>query len=282
MTEDLKEVNQDLPGLKVLLMGVSGSGKTFSIGTLVDSGIRVYYLGLEQGLESLLGYWRDRNLPVPENLHWHVMAKKKNGLSGLQKLFKDAGNLSYQALCKMQDTNRGKNNPLLAILEMMMSFEDQRTGKNMGDLSEMGPDVALAIDGLTGFSRAAMDMNAGKTLTKDQATFGISQTSFESYLDEIVTWPIHVILIAHIMREVDEIQGGLRLFPDTHILGKALTGTLNAKFSDVILAERKGTKFSWNTASAQADTKTRNLELKESLDPSFKPMITRWKNRQTV
>ena len=280
--EETKEVNQDLPGIKVLLMGASGTGKTFSLGTLVDSGLEVYYLGLEQGLESLLGYWRDKNLPVPENLRWHVMAKKKNGLSGLKKLYTDAGKLSYGSLCKMQDTDRAQNNPLLAILEMMMSFEDQRTGKNMGDLSEKGSYTALAIDGLSGFTQAAMDMNAGKTLTRDQATFGIAQTSFISYLDEIVTWPIHVILLAQVMRELDEIQGGLTLFPDTSILGKKLTGTLNQKFSDVILTERKGTKFSWNTASARADTKTRNLELKESLDPSFKPMIARWKNRQKV
>jgi hypothetical protein len=265
MTEpEEKEINQDLPGLKVLLMGASGSGKTFSIGTLVDSGIRVYYLGLEQ------------------NLSWHIMPQKKGGMKQIQKLFKDAGNLSFQALCKMQDNDRGKTNPLLAIVERIMNFEDQRTGKNYGDLSEKGPESALVIDGMSGFAQAAMDMVVGKTLTKSMPDYGLAQTSFIAFLDEFVSWPIHVIMISQLMREQDEIQGGLRLFPDTHILGKALTGTLNPKFSDVILTERKGTKFSWNTASAQADTKTRNLELKESLDPSFNSMITRWKNRQKV
>jgi hypothetical protein len=280
--EGEKEVNQDLPGLKVLLMGASGSGKTHSIGTLVESGIEVYYLGLEQGLESLLGFWRDNNKPVPENLHWHIMPQKKEGMKQIKKLFSDAGKLSFQALCKMQDNDRGKNNPLLAIVERIMSFEDQRTGQNLGDLSEKGPECALVIDGLSGFCQAAMDMVVGKTLTKSMPDYGLAQTSFIAFLDEFVSWPIHVIMLSQVMRETDEIQGGLRLFPDTHILGKALTGTLNPKFSDVILTERKGTKFSWNTASSQADTKTRNLELKEGLDPSFKPMITRWKNRQKV
>ena len=46
-----------LPGVNVLLMGPSGTGKTYSIGTLVDMGVEVFYLALESGMESLLGYW---------------------------------------------------------------------------------------------------------------------------------------------------------------------------------------------------------------------------------
>lgn len=35
-----------LPGVNVLLMGPSGTGKTYSIGTLVDMGVEVFYLHL--------------------------------------------------------------------------------------------------------------------------------------------------------------------------------------------------------------------------------------------
>jgi len=62
-----------LPGFNVMLMGPAGSGKTHALGTLVDSGIEVFYLALEPGLESLLGYWTDRGLPIPANLHWHTL-----------------------------------------------------------------------------------------------------------------------------------------------------------------------------------------------------------------
>ena len=44
-----------LPGVNVLLMGPAGTGKTHSLGTLVEAGIEVFYLGLESGLE-LAGY----------------------------------------------------------------------------------------------------------------------------------------------------------------------------------------------------------------------------------
>ena len=62
-----------LPGFNVMLMGPAGSGKTHSIGTLVDAGIEVFYLALEPGLESLLGYWTDNDKPIPPNLHWHTL-----------------------------------------------------------------------------------------------------------------------------------------------------------------------------------------------------------------
>jgi DNA replication protein DnaC len=58
-----------LPGVNVLLMGPAGTGKTHSIGTLVDAGVEVFYLGLEPGLESLLGFWTDKGKEVPANLH---------------------------------------------------------------------------------------------------------------------------------------------------------------------------------------------------------------------
>ena len=65
--------SQSLPGFNVMLMGPAGSGKTHAIGTLVDAGLEVFYLALEPGLESLLGYWTDRGKPIPDNLHWHTL-----------------------------------------------------------------------------------------------------------------------------------------------------------------------------------------------------------------
>ena len=62
-----------LPGTNVLLIGPAGTGKTYSVATLVESGIEVFYLALEPGLEALLGYWIDAGKPVPANLHWHFL-----------------------------------------------------------------------------------------------------------------------------------------------------------------------------------------------------------------
>jgi hypothetical protein len=53
-------------------------------------------------------------------------------------------------------------------------------------------------------------------------------------------------------------------------------------FSDVILTSRDGTKWSWNTAAANVDTKARNLPWADGIPPDFRPMYKRWSERATL
>ena len=105
-----------LMGPKILLEGPSGVGKTHSIGTLVDwaaaqtPAMEVFCLFTENGLESLLGYWRDHGKEVPTNLHWHVAMTKSLTLASLLDGADKVGKLSYEALTKMQDGGRSQNN----------------------------------------------------------------------------------------------------------------------------------------------------------------------------
>ena len=100
----MQKLESALIGPKVLLIGPSGTGKTFSIGTLVDWAAAqtpskpVYVLFTENGLETLLGYWRDRNLPVPTNLHWHVAMTTPLSLKSLIAGADLSGKASYAAL----------------------------------------------------------------------------------------------------------------------------------------------------------------------------------------
>jgi hypothetical protein len=50
-------------------------------------------------------------------------------------------------------------------------------------------------------------------------------------------------------------------------------------FSDCILTVREGSKFTWDTASAMADVKTRNLPIAAGIPADFKTIITKWKSR---
>lgn len=63
-------------------------------------------------------------------------------------------------------------------------------------------------------------------------------------------------------------------------LGKAIASLIPPKFSDVILTERKGTTWNWNTTSAMADLKTRNLPISETIKPDFGPLVAKWRNRK--
>ncbi len=275
------EVKSLLPGVNCLLMGPAGSGKTHSLGTLVDTGVETFVLFLESGQESLLGYWTDRGLPIPENLHWHQISPPKASFTDMLADASKISTMSLDALAKMTDPNRGKHNTFHAILTALNDFPCDRTGKKFGPVDGWGPDRALAIDGMTGLGRAGMSLVIGGKAVKSQSDWGIAQDQVEKLLRMICDGcRCHFVLLAHVERETDMVLGGTKLMVAT--LGKALAPKIPSMFSDVILAVRDGTKWSWDTASAQADVKTRNLKVAAGQDPSFGPIIEKWKSRGGV
>lgn len=270
-----------LPGTNVLLIGPAGTGKTYSIATLVDSGIEVFYLALEPGLEALLGYWIDAGKPVPANLHWHFLPPADASFSELQDAATKINLMSMKALADMQDPNRSKYNQFVKIYSVLNNFEDQRTGEKFGAADSWGPDRAIVIDSLTGLNTASLSSVVGGKPVRSQSDWGIAQNQLESLLRKLCDGcRCHFILLAHVEREVDQILGGVKLMVST--LGKALAPKIPPMFSDVILTKRQGTDFSWSTADPTADTKTRNLPLQEKILPSFAQIIAKWRSRGDI
>lgn len=270
-----------LAGPNVLLMGPAGTGKTHSIGTLADAGVEVFYLGLEQGLESLLGYWTDRGLEVPPNVHWHILERAQASWLEMKDAALKVNTLSLDSLSKMQDMNRQKHNQFIKILEVLSDFPDQRTGQKFGAVDSWDGSRALVMDGMTGLNNAALSLVVGGKPVRSQADWGIAQNQVESILrnlcDGCRCW---FVLLAHVERETDQVLGGVKLMVST--LGKALAPKIPAMFSDVILTTRQGEKWTWDTASALADVKTRNLPIKADLPPDFRQIYQRWQARASA
>ena len=269
-----------LPGVNVLLMGPSGTGKTYSIGTLVDLGIEVFYLALESGMESLLGYWTDNGKEVPSNLHWHKVSAPTASFTDMIANAKNINMLNLDSLAKMADPNKSKHNQFISLLEALNNFPDDRTGEKYGPVNSWDQSRVLVVDGATGISQCAMALVVGGKAVRNQSDWGIAQDQVEKLVRMLCdNCACHFILLAHVERETDAILGGVKLMVST--LGKALAPKLPAMFSDVILAERSGDKWAWNTASAMADIKTRNLPIKSDNPPSFKAFFEKWLARNS-
>lgn len=284
-TTEITTQSNVLVGPKVLLEGPSGTGKTHAIGTLVDwaarNGKEVFVHFIENGLESLLGYWTDRGLPVPDNLHWHNSLVKPLALKSLMKAAEDVGRLSYEMVTKLQDADRAKNNPFFKILEACSDFPDDRTGQKFGAVDSWDESRIYVEDSLSELANACMKMVIGNKPTAAPPDYGVAQNNLMNYLRLHTQGSRYTyVLIAHVTRETDEITGGVKLM--TQAVGKAMSGDIPKLFSDVIYTVREGDKWYWDTAAGNVDVKTRNLPIRSKLPPDFAQIMDKWASRGKV
>lgn len=276
-----------LMGPKVMLEGPAGTGKTYALGTLVDwcaaqsPPIPVRVLFTENGLETLLGYYRDRGLEVPSNLAWHVAMTKPVGLVNLVEAAKNVGLLSYESITKMVDAKRSENNAFHKILMACSNFPDDRTAQPLGPVDGWPARCFFCIDGLSELSNAAMKMVIGNKPTAAPPDYGVAQNNLMNFLRLCTQGlPAGFVLIAHVTRETDEITGGVKLM--TKAIGKAMANEIPQLFSDVIYTVREGAGFYWDTAAANVDVKTRSLPIQAKLRPDFGQVLDKWMKRGGV
>lgn len=281
MTDQPKAPASILPGVNVLLMGPAGTGKTHSIGTLVDTGLKVVYFAYEAGSEALLGYWTDRGLPVPANLHINTVKAASASFLEMADAAKQVNTLAYDTLKKAMDPNRSKYNQFEKFLRTFNDVKPDDGSASLGAVDSWGTDYALVIDGLTGLGLSVMKSVIGGKADIDQKDWGLAQNMLENVLRKITSdCRCHFILIAHVERETDMILGGSKISVST--LGKALPPKLPPMFSDVILTTRLGKEYYWDTENSTADVKSRNLPISSKNKPTFASIIDKWKSRGGV
>lgn len=260
-----------LPGIKVLLIGGSGSGKTYAIRTLIDAGITPMCIFTENSFDVLGDTPQDK-------LHWMYIPPSHDNVQTLLDVAKRVSMLNADQLQKTHDMSRAQTNQYMPLLEAMMNFKCDRTGTAFGNVSSWGTDRCLVIDSLSGLTIAATKLAVGEKYAMTQPEFQIAMKVIENLINQICTgFHCHSVVTAHMEREVDEVNGGVKIYAST--LGRKLAPLLPRYFTDVILAKRLGTKFIWDSADPQADLKSRNAPIAPELPPSFAPLIAKWKSR---
>lgn len=271
-------INPQFPGLNILIMGPSGTGKTYSIKSLVASGLEVFALFLEPGLETLIGSYVDNNEPIPTNLHWHYIQPRSQGFGDLSRAAENIGKFDLAGLAKMKDVNRARNNQMLDLYTVLNDFKDQRTGISFGSVDSWTNGAVLVVDSLSALIRIIWTMVVGTKAVKDMSEWGLVQTQLMEILHKLTSGcNCHFVLIAHVERETDPVLGGSKIMVSAP--GKAITASIPQPFSDVILTVREGDKFFWDTANSQADVKTRNLPIASKIPADFGQIVEKWTKR---
>lgn len=275
-----REKNEDL-GLQapsILLMGAPGVGKTASLATLLDSGIKLRVITTEpNAIDTLLDFCKKTNVDTSE-LQWKHIEPTPAGFGALNDMAKNISNLNYQALTEMKGGfGKALTTQFIQVLKTCQTFTSDRDGKNYGNIEEWGPDTALVIDSLSGINEMCKSLTVGYKPALHQGEWGVMMNLEEQFLLKMTSINCWFIITAHVDREKDEITGGTRLMVGA--LGSKLAPKVPRFFSEVILAEKTADKFTWSTASAQANLKFRALPNSSNLSPSFKPIVEAYNKR---
>lgn len=254
-----------------MLIGGVGSGKTSSIKTFLGTGITPCALFTEFSFD-VLGDTK------PEELHWRYIKPITSNMQNLRDAAKKIGQQNADMIQKGHDMTRSGNNQFEPMLEAIANFKCQRTGLSLGDVTTWGTDKAFILDGLSGLTTAATKLAVGEKYAMTQPEFQIAMKLIENTIMQLCNgFHCHVVVMAHPEREVDEVNGGVKIYPST--LGKKVAPTLGRHFTDVLMAKRQDNKFYWDGVDPQADLKVRNFPRIADMPPSFVQGVEAWKKR---
>lgn len=261
-----------VPGIKMLLMGPTGSGKTTSLRTLLDipDGPEVFAIFTEPRYDVLGG-------DVLDKIHYRYVAPASMDWASLIQAGRLVNTMSNEALQKMSSIAGASFTQYLDLISICNNFVDQH-GRSFGDVATWGTNRLLWIDSLTGLSKMARKIRAGNKPVLTQPDWGVSMSLVQELIDTLATGLFcHFVLVAHVEREVDEVSGSARVMVST--LGRKLAPVIPVNFSEVVMAKRVGDGFFWSTTEGDADLKSCYLPLSSKLPPNFAPLWGEWLNR---
>ena len=265
----------NISGAKVLMLGPAGTGKTHSIGTLVDAGLEVFIIATDNGIETI-GKFRKEQL---EHIHFKYIPPLRPSWSVLRDTGKMINMLTNDKLQQSVDSNRSKYVQVLEVVDLCNKFVD-KNGKDWGDVSTFGTDKVLVLDNLTGLNLMCRTLAVGGKPVLTQPDWGVSMDYELKFIHMLTGLNCHFVLMSHVEREVNEVTGGLKIMAAA--LGRKNAPQLPGMFSDVILTRREVDQFWWSTANTDADLKSRNLPINDRLPPTFVPLIESWRKSESV
>jgi hypothetical protein len=263
-----------MPGPKVLLIGPTGSGKTYSLRTLLNLDLEPFFLFTEPGMETL-------GAEVLDKAHWAYLPPATSPFSVLLDNADRINTTSAEGLSKQIDMNKRAYRQFYDLLKLLNNFVCSRTGESFGDVSTWNQNRVLVIDSLSGLNQMSLDLTTGSRVTRSFPEWGIAMDNLERLVMKLCyDCACMVVITGHIEPERDETTGAVINMVST--IGRKLAPKLPRHFSEVILTRREGTRFYWSTADTRTDLKSRLLGQNDKHEPSFAPLVTEWRRRAGV
>lgn len=263
-----------IPGLKVLLLGATGTGKTHSIATLCEAGVKPFVIFTEPGMATLSKVLKEKGLPE-DAAAWHYVSPAKQDFASMITMSENLNRMSFDMITKMTDPHKNQYLQWVEVLRTCENFIDDRSGEVFGNVGNWGTDRALVIDSLSGLNDMAMALLVGSRPTRSMPDWMVAQNNLLGFLNKLTTdTDCHFVLTGHLEREQDEISGGIQLMAST--LGKKLAPKIPRYFDEVVMCKHMDAKFLWSTSEGNVDLKSRVLPISNQIEPTFEGAIGLW------
>lgn len=266
----------------VLLMGMPGTGKSYSLSTLLKAGLHVAILGTEAGfIDTVLDACATRKIPL-DNLHWHALQNAAPSWDALEQVGKTTAAMSYESLASLKDgIAKREMKGWMALLHACRDFPDDKTGTKLGDVTEWGPDWCFVIDSLSGVNDLAREHVTGYKPNLHPGEWATAQELERNLIRKLVVdRKCFFVLITHLDRTVDEVTQTPLI--TVAALGSKLGPKIPKDFSEVVQTKRPGKAgdpFTWSTLEANADVKNRALPIQAGLPADFTPIVDAYRRR---
>lgn len=272
-------------GVKVMLMGAPGSGKTHALRTLVDAGLDVRVAFTDNGMDVM----RDlrsaadtykKAITAKECVHWKYIEPARTEWSAFRNAFLQGQHSDIGTLQKLPATDKQMFPQFGQLLSTMENFVCEDCGKSLGNVDSWDESKVLVLDGLSGTNSMLLQWAAGFKPAVSQPEWGQAMKMQLAFVERITLGlRCHTVILAHLDRETDLTVGASKIMPLA--LGAKNAPQLGKYFTDIILAERviqgSDMKWAWHLARVDADVKTRNLTWTNNQSPSFVPLIDNWR-----
>jgi hypothetical protein len=270
-----------VPGPKILLLGNPGDGKTDSLRTLVEAGLKVFVLFTEPGMEVLLSPQRGKVFQCKDGLHFRYIAAVSPSWQDMKETADLISNFSYQQITDMKTGfKKEKFRQFYDFIAAHADLKCDRCAQNFGPPDKLQPydQWCFVQDSLSSLSLMALRLVIGSKPAAHQGEWGEAMMNLEMYVNKFVyDIPSMAVMTAHVEKEGDEVSGGLMNMAAT--LGRKLAPKIPRPFSDVLLAYRQGSAFWWSNVTPQYTLKSRHFAFSDKIPPNFAPAVKAWKDK---
>lgn len=265
-------------GFNACIYGSAGTGKTWSLTTLAQAGMKVVIIFTDsEGENSLLYAIASRKVPL-DNFFWSYVPEQQTDWNSLARSLMLITEKSAEDIKKLSGYEKDSGQQLSAVAKCAANFVCDRSGTKLGPVDKLDPsEYVVVLDNLTVLTRMAKTLVLGAKPTASWPELDTAQQVLMNFLQVFVSMPPSFIAIAHSSDEDSRGREGI-FIP----LGTALRPQFpTIGFGEIFQAKRSGRKYTWEVSPEDATSKKRILPY-GVLSPDWAPFVKHLRRKKAA